>query len=283
VTKNYGLLIAFLSKTIKNDQNQSFMILEARADLAPERRERMRNLIRKAGVARVEDLKSDLKVSVATVRRDLEALEEEGRIRRVHGGAVSMESRLEEEVFDDKANLALKEKRLIAEEAFKLIGTGDSIYLDGGSTVLELARLLAGRTDLTVVTNSLRAAAELAESGPRVILTGGELRRLSQTMVGPLTRVILGQVRLDKAFMGTMGLSIDDGLTTTDPNEAFTKSLVQKHARQVILLADARKAGKVSFARVSDLESVDILISDKNFPAKTAGALRKRGLKVRLA
>ena len=259
------------------------MILEARADLAPERRERMRNLIRKAGVARVEDLRSDLQVSVATVRRDLETLEEEGRIRRVHGGAVSMESRLEEEVFDDKANLALKEKRLIAEEAFKLIGTGDSIYLDGGSTVLELARLLAGRTDLTVVTNSLRAAAELAESGPRVILTGGELRRLSQTMVGPLTRVILGQVRLDKAFMGTMGLSIDDGLTTTDPNEAFTKSLVQKHARQVILLADARKAGKVSFARVSDLESVDILISDENFPAKTARVLRKRGLKVRLA
>ena len=100
------------------------MILEVRADLAPERRERMRNLIRKAGVARVEDLKSDLQVSVATVRRDLEALEEEGRIRRVHGGAVSMESRLEEEVFDDKANLALKEKRLIAEEACKLIGSG---------------------------------------------------------------------------------------------------------------------------------------------------------------
>ena len=104
------------------------MILEVRADLAPERRERMRNLIRKAGVARVEDLRSDLQVSVATVRRDLETLEEEGRIRRVHGGAVSMESRLEEEVFDDKANLALKEKRLIAEEAFKLIGTGCLLY-----------------------------------------------------------------------------------------------------------------------------------------------------------
>jgi DeoR family fructose operon transcriptional repressor len=272
--------------SFKNDQKRSkpiIVILEVRTDLAPERRERMRNLIRKAGVARVEDLKSDLQVSVATVRRDLEALEEDGRIRRVHGGAVSMESRLEEAVFDDKANLALKEKRLIAEEAFKLIGTGDSIYLDGGSTVLEMTRLLSGRTDLTVVTNSLRAAAELSESGPRVILTGGELRRLSQTMVGPLTRAILGQVRLDKAFMGTMGLSIDDGLTTTDPNEAFTKSLVQEHARQVILLADARKAGKISFARVSDLKSVDILISDQNFPAKTARALRKLGLKVHLA
>ena len=83
------------------------MIREARTDLAPERRERMRTLIRKAGIVRVEDLRKDLKVSVAMVRRDLETLEEEGRVRRVHGGAISMESRLEETVFDAKASLAL--------------------------------------------------------------------------------------------------------------------------------------------------------------------------------
>ncbi len=250
--------------------------------MAPERRERMRTLIRKAGIVRVEDLRKDLKVSVATVRRDLETLEEEGRVRRVHGGAISMESRLEETVFDAKASLALKEKRLIADEAVKLIGSGDSIFLDGGSTVLELARLIADRSDLTVVTNSLRAATELANSRLRVILTGGELRLLSQTMVGPLTRVVLDQVRVDKAFMGTMGLSVEDGLTTTDPNEAFTKDLVQKQARQVILLADSRKKGRVSFSRVSGFENVDVLISDNKFPAKDARALRKRGVKVLL-
>ena len=138
-------------------------------------------------------------------------------------------------------------------------------------------------TDLTVVTNSLRAAAELAESGPRVILTGGELRRLSQTMVGPLTQAVLGKVRVDKAFMGTLGLCLDDGLTTTDPNEAFTKSLVQEHARQVILLMDSGKAGKVSFAHVGGPECVDVLVSDKKLPNNFAKALRKRGLKVRLA
>ena len=258
------------------------MIQDARTDLAPERRERMRTLIRKAGIARVEDLRKDLKVSVATVRRDLEALEEEGRVRRVHGGAVSMESRLEETVFDDKASHALREKRLIAKEAAKLVGPGDSIFLDGGSTVLELARLVPDRSDLTVVTNSLRAAAELADSGPRVILTGGELRRLSQTMVGPLTRAVLDQVRVDKAFVGTMGLSLEDGLTTTDPNEAFTKALVQEQAGQVVLLADSSKESKVSFARVGAADEVDLLITDKKFPAKHARALRKRGVKVRL-
>ena len=92
----------------------------------------MRNLIRRAGIVRVEDLRKDLKVSIATVRRDLEAMEDEGRVRRVHGGAISMESRLEEAGFDTKTGLASKEKRLIAAEAVKLINSGDSIFLDGG-------------------------------------------------------------------------------------------------------------------------------------------------------
>jgi len=89
-------------------------------------------------------------------------------------------------------------------------------------------------------------------------------------------------VRVDKAFMGTMGFSFGDGLTTTDPNEAFTKDLVQKQARQVILMADSRKWGKVSFSRVSGFEGVDVLITDKKFPAKDARVLRKQDVKVRL-
>jgi DeoR family fructose operon transcriptional repressor len=230
----------------------------------------------------VEDLRRELKVSVATVRRDLEVLEEEGLLRRVHGGAVSMESRLEEAVFDDKTNQFSIEKRAIAEKAYKLIGQEESLYLDGGSTTLCLARLLKERNDLTVVTNSLRAAAELADSGPRVILTGGELRRISQTMVGPLTSAVLEQVRVDKAFMGTMGFCLKNGLTTTDPNEAFVKSLVAEQATQVVLLADSSKAEKVSFARVSDWDRVDLLISDAMLPAVFSKSLSKMGVKTQL-
>ena len=102
-------------------------------------------------------------------------------------------------------------------------------------------------------------------------------------MVGPLTQTVLGKVRVDKAFMGTMGFCLENGLTTTDPNEAFTQSLVQEHARQVILLMDSGKAGKVSFAHVGGPEHVDVLISDKKLPNNFAKLLRKRGLKVRLA
>jgi DeoR/GlpR family transcriptional regulator of sugar metabolism len=249
-------------------------------ELAPRRLDNLRELIRGKGVIRVEEICSQLRVSPATVRRDLDQLEESGAIRRVHGGAVSVESRLEEALFDDKASIAAREKNRIAEAALQFIATGDTIYLDGGSTVLEFAQLLHDRTNLTVVTNSLRAAHELAGRGPRLILIGGELRRLSQTMVGPLTRCVLRELHVDKAFMGTIGLSLKEGMTTTDPGEAYTKELVMSQARQVILLADSGKAGKVAFARAGRLENVHVLVTDKQLDKHFAKELIKKGIKV---
>jgi len=140
--------------------------------------------------------------------------------------------------------------------------------------------LLHDRTNLTVVTNSLRAAHELAGRGPRLILIGGALRRLSQTMVGPLTRCVLRELHVDKAFMGTIGLTLKEGLTTTDPSEAYTKELVMSQARQVILLADSGKAGKVAFARAGRLENVHVLVTDKGLDKNFAKELIKKGIKV---
>ena len=249
-------------------------------ELAPRRLDNLRELIRGKGVIRVEEICSQLRVSPATVRRDLDQLEESGAIRRVHGGAVSVESRLEEPLFDDKASIAAREKNRIAQAALQFIATGDTTYLDGGSTVLEFAQLLHDRTNLTVVTNSLRAAHELAGRGPRLILIGGELRRLSQTMVGPLTRCVLRELHVDKAFMGTIGLSLKEGMTTTDPGEAYTKELVMSQARQVILLADSGKAGKVAFARAGGLENIHALVTDKQLDKHFAKELVKKGIKV---
>jgi DeoR/GlpR family transcriptional regulator of sugar metabolism len=248
--------------------------------LAPRRWDNLRTLIRDRGVIRIEDLCRELKVSPATVRRDLDQLEQSGAIRRVHGGAVSVEGRLDEPVFADKTSLAAREKRRIAEAALAFISPGDTIYLDGGSTVLELARLLRDRTNLTVVTNSLHAAHELSGRGPRLILIGGELRRLSQTMVGPLTRLVLHELHLDKAFMGTIGFTLKEGLTTTDPGEAFTKELVLGQARQVIALADSSKAGKISFARAGGWDKVQVLITDERLEKNFAKELVKTGIKI---
>jgi DeoR/GlpR family transcriptional regulator of sugar metabolism len=254
-------------------------VLDQKA-LAPQRWDNLRALIRDSGIIRIEDLCRQLKVSPATVRRDLDQLERSGAVRRVHGGAVSVESRLDEPLFEDKTSLAVREKRQIAEAALGFIEPGDTVYLDGGSTVLELARLLRERTNLTVVTNSLHAAHELSGRGPRLIVIGGELRRLSQTLVGPLTRLVLHELHLDKAFMGTIGFAPKEGLTTTDPSEGFTKEVVMGQARQVILLADSSKAGKVSFASAGRWDQVHVLITDKRLPKEFAVELAKMEIKV---
>jgi DeoR family fructose operon transcriptional repressor len=249
-------------------------------ELAPQRWDRLRALIRESGVIGSEEICRRLAVSPATVRRDLDQLERVGAIRRVHGGAVSVESRLEEPLFENKTSMAAREKHRIAQAALNYVAGGETIYVDGGSTLLELARLLRERSDITVVTNSLRAATELAGRGPRLILIGGELRRLSQTLVGPLTRHVLEGLHLDKAFMGTIGLSLKEGLTTTDPSEAYTKELVMSQARQVIVLADSSKAGKISFARAGNWNKVHVLITDKNVNKDFAKELGKKKIKL---
>jgi DeoR family transcriptional regulator, fructose operon transcriptional repressor len=249
-------------------------------ELAPKRMEKLRGILRQSRIVRVEDLTKKLKVSTATVRRDLDRLENLGEIRRVHGGAVGIESRLEEPLFDDKASIAPRQKHRIATAALGFLKPGLTVYLDGGSTVLELARLARDRTNLTVVTNSLRAALELAGRGPRLILIGGELRRLSQTLVGPLTRFTLEELNVDIAFMGTMGLSLSEGLTTTEPAEAYTKQLIMHRAGKVVLLADSSKAGKVSFARAGLLEKVDIFITDRMLDREFSEKLRRMRIEV---
>lgn len=251
--------------------------------LAAERLENIRRILRDRGMARVDELSTELRVSAATVRRDLAELDERGNVRRVHGGAVSVEGRLEEPVFDDKAAIAAREKQNIAAAALRMVKPEDSLFLDGGSTVLALARMLGEMGQLTVVTNSLRVAGMFAGSGPRTILVGGELRQLSQTFVGPLTEPLLDRIRFDTAFMGTIGLSSEGGMTTTDPREAYTKELVMSRARKVVMLADSTKIGKVSFVRFGRFSDVDVLVTDRSASKKDVSMFRKAGIKVVLA
>lgn len=250
------------------------------SSFAPERLDRLRAALREQHIVRVDELCRRLGASPATVRRDLAHLEKLGEIQRVHGGAIGVASQLAEPLFDAKTNLARPEKQRIARAALTYVQAGTTIYLDGGSTVLELARLLRDHTNLTVVTNSLRAALELAGRGPRLIVLGGELRRLSQTLVGPLTEPVLRELHLDVAFMGSMGMSAEEGLTTSDPNEAFTKKRVLAQARQVVVLVDSSKEGKVAFAEAGRWEDVDVVITDQKISRGFARALSER--KVRL-
>lgn len=252
----------------------------AETELAAGRQERIREFMGRHRVARVNDLCRILGASPASVRRDLTDMEKRGLIHRVHGGAVANETRLDEPLFDDKASIAAREKQRIAKAALEYVKPGDSVFLDGGSTVLALARLIHEMTRLTVVTNSLRIASLLSGAGPRLIVAGGELRRLSQTFTGSLTRPLLDVLHIDAAFMGTIGFSTKDGLTTTDPGEAHTKSLVMSHAGRVILMADSSKFQKTSFVKFGDINDVDVLVTDTGLPQSAAREIRNAGAKV---
>lgn len=254
--------------------------LPSSRDLAPERRKRLSLIVESRHSARLEELSAALGVSQATVRRDLDELAAEGRLRRVHGGAVAIDERPSEQHFDLKAAEAAEEKERIAARAVELLSPDDTVYLDSGSTVLAAARLLRGWSRLTLVTNSLPAATVLAGQGPRLIVIGGELRTTSQALVGPLTHLLLDNLHVDRALMGTFAFSLEDGLTTTDPAEAYTKQLVLGRAREVILLADSRKVGMRSLVHAGRLESVDVLVTDGWIDDRTVRSLQRRGVKV---
>lgn len=249
-------------------------------DLAPQRRQRIRSIVESRRAARLEELSLALGVSQATVRRDLDELEAEGRVRRVHGGVVAVDERPGEPHFEVKAAEAAEEKERIAARAVALLKPDDTIYLDSGSTVLAVARLLGGWDRLTVVTNSLPAVVELAGRGPRLIVIGGEFRATSQALVGPLSQYLLENVHVDRAFIGSYAVSLEDGLTTTDPAEAFTKKLALERATQVVLLADSRKMGAHSFVHAGNLDAVDVLVTDTAIDQRIVRSLERRGITV---
>ncbi|MFA4945234.1 MAG: DeoR/GlpR family DNA-binding transcription regulator [Lentisphaeria bacterium] len=250
--------------------------------LTAERETKILDLLRRHGLLAVARIAAELGVSPATIRRDLHSLQERKLLQRVRGGATVKNLARAEPLFQAKEaqNAAAKER--IAARALERIDDHDILYLDGGSTVLMLARLLAAKRDLTVVTNSLMAAAVLMAQPHRLILVGGEFRPLARTLVGPLTAPVIQSLHFHKAFMGTIGLTLEEGMSTTDPGEAFTKEQAMNRANLVFLLADSSKLGVPSFARSGTLEDLDVLITEA-MGDEFRAALEERGVEVVLA
>ncbi|NOY75236.1 MAG: DeoR/GlpR transcriptional regulator [Kiritimatiellaeota bacterium] len=246
-------------------------------------RERMILDLLGSGSTLVQEISTEIGVSLATVRRDLISLEKRGKVRRVHGGAVRTGAPDTEPLFTEKLSRNRDVKSKIAEAALSLIEDDDVIYLDGGSTILELAKLLGARQGLTIVTNSIMTVVELFETEHKLILVGGEFRKLSRTVVGPMTADTIDKLHIDKAFIGTIGFSFEEGISTTDSSEAFTKERVMRRSGKVVLLVDASKMGVPSFARSGSLEDIDIIVTDadsKSAPPLTSAEFAATGIEV---
>jgi DeoR family fructose operon transcriptional repressor len=244
---------------------------------------RILDLLETQRALKVSSLSSMLGASEASIRRDLERLESAGLLRRIHGGAVSNETAAFEPSITEKEDQHRDAKRAIASAAAELIRETETIFLDAGSTTLEVARALRHRRHLRVVTNGLNLAAELAGSRLEVIVTGGTLRPETLALVGPITGGTLSDFHLDKLFLGTNGIDLERGITTPNLSEAEAKRAMLRSAKETILVADSSKFGRVAFARVCGFEHLHSLITDAGAPAPVLEAIAKAGVRVIVA
>ncbi|HEY8870180.1 MAG TPA: DeoR/GlpR family DNA-binding transcription regulator [Candidatus Limnocylindrales bacterium] len=247
--------------------------------LVGERRRRIVEVLAADARASVADLAVRFAVSESTIRRDLQLLSENGAVERTHGGALPP-SRFEPS-FGEKETVNRSQKAAIAAAALDLVEPGQTVFLDAGTTTLELARLLRSRPDVTVASNSVPVAVELANR-LRLILTGGTAKESTLALVGPLAERSIAEMHVDIAFLGMNGVSATAGFTTPTWEEAAAKARMIGSARLAVVLVDSTKLGAVTFAHVAGLDEVDLVITDDRAPADQIEALRAAGLDVRV-
>ncbi len=246
----------------------------------PERLEAILDGLSAGGAVDVGELSRRLSASPATIRRDLELLDRQHLLTRTHGGAVAHGVAYELPL-RYKTGQHHEEKRRIAVEAAARVSEGMAIGLTGGTTTTEVARAVVEFDRLTVVTNALNIASELAiRRNLKLVVTGGWARSESYELVGPLADATLEGLHVDLACVGVDGISAASGLSTHHEVEARTNRTMMEHARRVLVVADGSKVGKVAFARICSLELVAELITDASADTEALDAIREAGVEV---
>jgi DeoR family fructose operon transcriptional repressor len=250
---------------------------------AEQRKQQILAALKRAPAIRAAELSIALGTSLASIRRDLADLERSGLLKRTHGGAISNDLVALEPSLAEKEDRYQAEKAAIGVTAASLVQPGDTIFLDAGSTTRQIAHELRGHRNLTVVTNALSVASELASSHLEIILTGGHLRRGVLSQVGPIAEQAIAALHVDKLFLAANGVDLAKGITTPNIIEARTKRAMVDNAREVILVADHSKFGRVTLGRVCGLERLDAIVTDAGLPARFVTAFAARKLKLHVA
>lgn len=271
--------------------------------LAQQRRQAIVAELGRSGGVRVADLTARFAVSDMTIRRDLEQLESQGRLRRVHGGAVKIGSSVDEPGFEAKRLIAPAAKQAIAARARSLISPRSAVGISAGTTTWMLAQELRGFSGaLSVVTNSTTVSEILAPThwapqgsagsgaaaddhdgdesadGPAgdgavsVILTGG-LRTPSAALVGVIADRTIEALHVDQLFLGVHGMDVDAGFTTPNLAEAHTNAIFMSRAKQVVVLADSTKWNTIGLARIAPLGAADVLVTDDGLSGEARAIL----------
>lgn len=252
------------------------------------RHQQIMSEFRQQGFISVTDIAAKIGVSTMTIRRDLVLLERAGVITRTHGGAIAaMDVDKppivdEESIFDLRLAKNAAAKSAIARTAASLVGPSESVGLDAGTTILTSAQQLAGRTDLRIFTNNVRAALALAGLGSPVYLLGGQVRVPELSVVGSWAIKTLESHTLDLVFIGVSSLD-DNGIYDFSPEDTEVKRAFIESASRVVVLCDASKFGRRALARIGGLEVIDCLVTDQQPPPRLAEALQAAKVQLKVA
>jgi len=223
-------------------------------------------------------------VSEATARRDLETLAEDGKVQRVHGGAIALAPTPPEQPILQRQDEQAQEKVRIGQAAAGLINDGETIFLGSGTTVLEVARSLGSNRKLTVITNSLPVINVLAGNEEITLISlGGMLRDSELSFIGHITEQALAEVRADKVFLGTRAISLEHGLTHEYLPETMTDRAILKSGQEIIVVADYTKFGRAAAILLAPLEQVHTIVTDGQTPPDFIEAVQERGIRVILS
>jgi DeoR/GlpR family transcriptional regulator of sugar metabolism len=246
-----------------------------------ERQNNILSLLTRQGRLSVAEIVARFAVSEATARRDLENLAEQGRLQRVHGGAIPLTQAPPELPILQREEQQAAAKARIGAAAAALVHDGETVFLGSGTTVLEAARNLRQRRGLTVITNSLPVLNTLSgQPEITVVALGGVLRASELSFIGHITEQALAEVRADRVLIGVHALSLENGLTNDYLPETMTDRAILRAGREVIVLADHTKINAVAAAFLAPITSIHTLVTDQNAPADFLEALRQNGVRV---
>ncbi len=249
-----------------------------------QRRASILQLLTQHGSVQVAELVAQMGVSAVTIRSDLSALEAQGLATRSHGGAMLTRTPPDEQTIDQKDALNHEQKERIGALAASLVQAGDNIIIDSGTTTISLARHLRAAQEVTVMTNGLNIAWELADApGVDLILTGGLLRKQSLSIQGAQAEACLQTYSFDKLFLGVDGFDLQFGVTTHHEAEASLNHKMVERAKKIIVLTDASKFGRVSLHRIVQLDKVHTVITDASISPEYRDGLRERGIELLIA
>jgi len=252
--------------------------------LSEERRRKILDLVQRDGRVVVTDLARRFRTSLITIRKDLENLHQEGRIQRAHGCALPIDAAaLRDPSLHEKERLHRKEKLRIAAAAARLVQPGHVIILDSGTTTTAVARAAKHKPKLTVITNAVNIAAELAGTDVEVLLTGGTLRKNSFSLVGPLAEDTLRRITADLLFLAVDGFDVEYGLTTPNLLEAKVNRVMMESAKTTVVVCDSSKFGRRSLSLIAPASAVHHAITDDKITPKHLRGLREAGVKVIIA